>query len=107
MRIALELAFVFRRSYRRQTVGRNTITRRLVIVTTAVFIVCITPLAQAAFADLITPVGVIASGCMSDPENMIDEGAIKSVGVQKKGASETRKLRMILHKDIIPAFPAT
>ncbi len=46
MRIALELAVVFRRSYRRQTVGRNTITRRLVTVATTVFIVCITLLAQ-------------------------------------------------------------
>ena len=107
MRTGLELAVVFRRSYRCQTVGHDTITHRLATVATTVFIVCITLLAQTAFADLITPVGVIASGRMSDPENTIDEGAIKRVGVQKKGASETRKLRMILHKDIIPAFPAT
>jgi len=36
--------------------------------------------AAAAFADLITPVGVIASGRMSDPENMIDESGMRVSG---------------------------
>ena len=37
-------------------------------------------LAQAGLADLITPVGVIASGSMSDPENMIDESGMRVSG---------------------------
>jgi CubicO group peptidase (beta-lactamase class C family) len=37
-------------------------------------------LAQTALADLITPVGVIASGRMSDPENMIDESGMRVSG---------------------------
>ena len=38
------------------------------------------PLPHAAVADLITPVGVIASGRMSDPENMIDESGMRASG---------------------------
>jgi len=37
-------------------------------------------LAQTALADHITPVGVIASGRMSDPENMIDESGMRVSG---------------------------
>ena len=44
------------------------------------FIASIALLAQEAFADLITPVGVIASGRMSDPENMIDESGMRVSG---------------------------
>jgi len=44
------------------------------------FIASIAPLAQTAFADFITPVGVIASGRMSDPENMIDESGMRVSG---------------------------
>ena len=44
------------------------------------FIASIALLAQTVFADLITPVGVIASGRMSDPENMIDESGMRVSG---------------------------
>jgi len=44
------------------------------------FIASIALLAQTASADLITPVGVIASGRMSDPENMIDESGMRVSG---------------------------
>ena len=37
-------------------------------------------LARTALADLITPVSVIASGRMSDPENMIDESGMRVSG---------------------------
>ena len=37
-------------------------------------------LAQVGLADLITLVGVIASGRMSDPENMIDESGMRVSG---------------------------
>jgi len=47
------------------------------------FIASIALLAQTAFADLITPVGVIASGRMSDPENMIDESGMRVSGNRK------------------------
>lgn len=41
------------------------------------FIASIALQAQTVSADLITPVGVIASGRMSDPENMIDESGMR------------------------------
>jgi len=44
------------------------------------FIASIALLAQTALADHITPVGVIASGRMSDPENMIDESGMRVSG---------------------------
>ena len=42
------------------------------------FIASIALLTQTAFVVLITPVGVIASGRMSDPENMIDESGMRA-----------------------------
>ena len=44
------------------------------------FIWCFTLLSQTALGDLITPVGVIASGRLSDPENMIDESEMRVSG---------------------------
>ncbi len=45
-----------------------------------IFVASIALLAQTALADFITPVGVIASGRMSDPENMIDESGMRVSG---------------------------
>jgi hypothetical protein len=50
------------------------------ILTTLLILGLAFSMAPTAFADLITPVGVIASGRMSDPENMIDESGMRVSG---------------------------
>lgn len=47
------------------------------ILTTLLILGFAFSMAQTAFADFITPVGVIASGRMSDPEDMIDESGMR------------------------------
>ena len=79
-------------------------------------------MAQMVFADLITPVGVIASGRMSDPENMIDGSGMRVSGsrnnyrnwssflpqagwtYRKRAGMSPHELRLMLQQDIIPAF---